>query len=126
MPIRPIESRWRRVGVGTVVLLVSTLLPLPFDRRPEWGRFGPDKLLHFVGHAGYTLVLADAWVTEGRDEEDATLLAVVVSVGLGLLIGRLQEWVPGRANESSDLIAGVLGSVVAAIGWHVRPRRERR
>lgn len=126
MLIRPIESRWRRVGAGTVVLLVSTLLPLPFGRRPEWGRFGPDTLLHFVGHAGYTLVLADAWVAEGRDEEDAAILAVVVSVGLGLLIGRVQEWVPGRANESSDLIAGVLGSVVAAIGWHVRPRRESR
>lgn len=119
MTIRPVESRWRTVVVGTLVLLVSALVPVPFGRRPKWGRLGPDKLLHFVGHAGYTIALSNAFHTGDRSDE-AAIKAVAVSFGLGLVVGRAQEWVPGRANEPWDLFAGLLGSVVAAVVWRAK------
>jgi VanZ family protein len=118
------RSRWGAVVVGTLVLLVGSLLPSPFDRHPEWRWAGPDKLLHLVGHAGYTVALADAFGAGRFGEREAAALAVGVSTTHSLLTGRLQKRVPGRRFELADVLAAVVGSVLAALGWClVRGRR---
>lgn len=80
---------------------------------------GPDKLLHLAGHAGYAVTLANAFGTGQRTDREAAVLAAFVSTGHGLVTGRLQERIPGRAFEPADVVAGLLGSVLAAWGWYV-------
>ncbi|MFW5905444.1 MAG: teicoplanin resistance protein VanZ, partial [archaeon] len=93
------NTRWRTVVGWSLALLIAALVPSPFDRRSSWVRFGPDKLLHFVGYGGYAVALARA--IDG--DHDDTLVAAMLSVGLSslysLVVGNLQENVPGRKNE---------------------------
>jgi VanZ family protein len=119
MSDRSPSRRWTDVAVATVVLLVASVLPSPLGRHPEWGRVGPDKLLHLVGHAGYAVLLADALGAGRWRDRDAAVLAACVSAVHGLLVGRLQRWVPGRAFEPADAVAGLVGAVVGAVGWYV-------
>jgi VanZ family protein len=114
---RWLESPWEAAAGTALVLLVGSLLPSPFRRRPAFSTVGPDKLLHFVGHAVFAAVLADALATDRFDDPESVVLAVCLSTGYGVAIGRLQEWVPGRAPERADLIAGMLGSAAGAAGW---------
>ncbi len=101
-----------------MVLLVGSVLPSPLRRHPSFSKFGPDKLLHLLGHAGFATVLADAFAAGQRDDPRAAVLSVVVSIGYGIVIGHLQERVPGRAPERADLVAGILGSILGVCGWH--------
>ena len=110
------DSRWTAVAVVAVVLLVGSVIPSPFRRRPEFSRFGPDKLFHLLGHAGFAAVLADALASGRLGDREAAVLSVGVSTGYGVVTGRLQEWVPGRAPERADLLAGLLGSVLGVLG----------
>jgi len=107
---------WPAVALVAVILLVASVLPSPLRRRPEFGRVGPDKLLHVVGYAGFAAVLADALAGERRGTPPA-VGAVVVAAGYGLLTGRLQDRVPGRAAERADHVAGFLGAVFGALAW---------
>jgi len=111
-------ARWTAVAVCTVVLLAASLLPSPFGRHPSWRRIGPDKLLHLVGHAGYAAVLADAFGAGRWSDGEAATFAVCISTAHGLLTGWIQTLVPGRAFEPADVVAGVLGSLLAAFGWY--------
>ena len=54
-------------------------MPSPLQRHPEWRRVGTDKLMHFVGHAGYAVTLADAFGTSRYINREAALLAVSIS-----------------------------------------------
>lgn len=114
-----LDTRWRAALLATVGLFVAAVVPSPFDRRPEWDRYGPDKYLHLVGHAGYTVTLADALCAGRWGRRDAAALAVGLSTAQSLLAGRLQERVPGRAFEVEDVVAGLVGAVLAASGWYV-------
>jgi VanZ family protein len=118
------RSRWGAVVAGTLVLLVGSLVPSPFGRHPEWRWVGPDKLLHLVGHAGYSVALADALGGGRLTDREAAALAVGVSTTHSLLTGRLQERVPGRRFELADVLAAVLGSVLAVLGWSLRRGRR--
>jgi VanZ family protein len=97
--------------------MVAALLPSPLPRHPEFDRFGPDKLLHLLGHGWHAFVLADALGGGRLEDREAALVAVVVSTGYGVLTGLLQNHVPGRAFERADVVAGFLGSVLAVAGW---------
>ena len=113
-------SEWLCAVGLTLVLLVASLVPSPLERHPEWEWLGPDKFLHLVGHAGYVVVLADAVSTWRCSRGEAAVGAVCLSTAHSLVTGRLQTYVPGRAFEPADVIAGVLGSVLAAAGWYVQ------
>lgn len=104
--------------VSTVVLFVAALLPSPVHRHPGWAWVGPDKLLHLVGHAGYVVMLADAFGAGRRTDGEAAVLAVCISTAHSLVTGQLQKRVPGRAFESIDVLAGLVGAILAAIGWY--------
>lgn len=116
------SSRRQPALVAGLVILVGSLIPSPFERRAAFERFGPDKLLHCIGHAGFAAALSDALAAEGFPRAAAGGFAVTGSVLLGAIIGRLQAHVPGRMAERADLIAGALGSVVGA-GWWYRSER---
>lgn len=114
---RRLESRWTAVAIVAVVLLVGSALPSPFRRHPAFSRFGPDKLLHIVGHAGFATVLAEALAAGRLADRETIVLSVGVSTGYGIAIGKLQERIPGRAPERADVVAGLLGSILGVIGW---------
>lgn len=119
-----IESRWWTVAVGTLVLVIAAIVPSPFERRPGWERFGPDKLLHFLGYAGYAAALADALSAGRYSNESAAVLAVLGSTVNSLVIGRLQQWVPGRRHETADVLAGLVGATLAVTAWYTVDRRS--
>lgn len=54
------RAPWSTVVAVAIVLFVAQVLPSPFRRHPAFRRFGPDKLLHFLGYAGFAMALADA------------------------------------------------------------------
>lgn len=113
------DSCWTTVAIGTVALLVAAILPSPLRRHPEWERVGPDKLLHLVGHAGYAVTLAEALGTGRYTAGEAAILAVCISTTHSLVTGQLQKWVPGRAFEPADVIAGLVGASFAVFSWYV-------
>lgn len=112
-------GRWTPVVACTIALVVASIVPSPFERRSEWERVGPDKLLHLVGHAGYAVVLAEALAAGRARNATAAALAVCLSTAHSLVTGRLQAQVPGRAFELADVLAGLVGATLAALGWYV-------
>ncbi|PSP81894.1 teicoplanin resistance protein VanZ [Halobacteriales archaeon QS_1_68_17] len=119
---RRLARDWFGVSVWTVVLLVASLLPFPFGRHPGWGWFAPDKLLHLIGHAVHAAMLVRRLENGPWTDESAALLAVCLSTGHGLATGWLQQRIPGRASEPADVLAGLLGAVLAVTGWYHRRR----
>jgi len=112
-------ARWRRVLTVGVVLLVGSLVPAPFERHEAFETYGPDKWLHFLGHGAFAVTLADALATDGTASPISGGGAVCGSVLLGLAVGYLQQYVPGRVPERADVVAGALGSVLG-VGWWYR------
>ena len=106
-------------------LFIAALLPSPLRRHPEFGTVGPDKLLHFLGHAGLAAALADALASDRPLSRKTGTLAVVGSVAHGLVTGFAQRYVPGRAFERADLVAGVLGSVCGVLARYSTERDTR-
>jgi VanZ family protein len=107
-------------------LLVGGVVPVPFERRPEYSRVGPDKFLHLLGHGALSLALADALARDGRSQSAAAVVAAAASASYSFAIGLLQRRVPGRVPEDADVAAGLLGSVLAVCWWLFREdERER-
>ncbi len=100
-----------------LVLFFAQIIPSPFRRHPAFRRFGPDKVLHFLGYAGFAGVLADALAKAYLDDREAGYCAVVIATIYNITIGELQKVVPGRVPERADFIAGFLGSMLGVVGW---------
>lgn len=116
----PFDGRWTAALAATGGLLIASIVPSPFERRPEWERVGPDKLLHIAGHTAYACVLANALDPDRGHPRTAAAGAFCLSTAHSILSGRLQKRVPGRANERGDVAWAVAGSAIAACSW----RRE--
>lgn len=115
------DARRRRVLTIGVGLLVGSLIPSPFERHDAFDRYGPDKGLHFLGHGAFAATLADALAADGRAGPiSGGAGAVCGSVLLGLGVGYLQRYVPGRVPELADLVAGALGSILGVCWWYRR------
>lgn len=112
--------RWIGVGLPAALLFAGSIVPLPPRQDPTFGPYGPDKLLHLLGHAWLAAALVTALDGDGERTPRATLLTVALSTGYGVLTERLQEAVPGREFERADVLAGLLGSL---LGVAVRHRR---
>jgi len=120
-----LPHRWRPSLLAAILLLVGSAIPLPGRINPDTGPYGPDKLLHLLGHAGLTAALAAGLVASSGGAATARdgLFAVGLSTGFGLATEALQESVPGRSFETGDVLAGLVGSLVGALGWRrVRAR----
>ncbi|MEF8791428.1 MAG: hypothetical protein V5A61_14985 [Haloarculaceae archaeon] len=110
------RSRWTRVTIAAAALFVGAVIPVPFGRHPEFEWFGPDKLLHLLGHGGFAAAAVEALESDRLGPREAGLLAVCLSTGYALLLGRLQERVPGREPEPADHLAALFGSVLGVAG----------
>lgn len=117
------RARWRRVALGAAALLVGAVVPTPTGRHPEFRWLGPDKLLHLLGHGAFAAATADALGGQSGSPS-AGALAAGLSTGYAVLLGRLQERVPGREPEPADLAASLVGSVLGVACWRSRLARE--
>lgn len=124
MRSRSAPDPWKPAAYSTAVLIVASVVPSPLERRSEWERVGPDKLLHFIGHAGHSVTLANALGAERYTDREAAILAVALSTTLSFVSGRLQRWVPGRAFEYEDVLAGLIGSILGVSWWYVTTDSE--
>lgn len=104
--------------VAAVALFVGSAIPLPPRHNPDFGPYGPDKLLHLLGHGGLTAAFVAA-LDDDRSSLRAGVVAVVLSTVFGIAIELLQEAVPGREFERGDVVAGLLGSLVGVLSWHL-------
>jgi len=116
--------RWSGVSLVAVLLLVGSALPLPRRLNPDLGPYGPDKLLHLLGHACFTAALVAAVDDDGSAR--VAVVAIVASTVYGVCTELLQEIVPGRAFERGDVVAGLVGSIVGVAGWRRVASRSRR
>ncbi|MFC7116362.1 hypothetical protein ACFQH2_17380 [Natronoarchaeum sp. GCM10025703] len=64
------------------------------------------------------MALANAISAGRRTDGGAAVLAVCISTTHSLVTGRLQKRVPGRAFEPIDVLASLVGAILAAIGWY--------
>lgn len=110
-------KQWLGVIVSAFLLLVGSSLPLPPRYNPDFGLYGPDKLLHLLGHAGLAAALVAALADDGSSLRVA-VTAVVSSTVYGIGTELLQEVIPGREFERGDVIAGFVGSLIGVISWH--------
>ncbi|EMA05173.1 hypothetical protein C439_00200 [Haloferax mediterranei ATCC 33500] len=97
-------------------MLVGSLIPLPPRHNPDFGAYGPDKLLHLLGHAGFAAALVAAF-DDTEPPFRGALTAVVVSTAYGVGTELLQEVIPGREFERGDVMASLVGSIIGAFGW---------
>lgn len=116
-PERRERTPWWTVIAVAVVLFLAQVIPSPFRRHPSFSRFGPDKVLHFVGYAGFGAVLAEALAEGHLDDREAVYWAVGITAIYSAAISELQHVVPGRVPERADFVAGFLGSNLGALGW---------
>jgi VanZ family protein len=114
-------GRWLRATLVGLVLLLASAAPIPPRYNPGSSRFGLDKALHAVGHAGFVVALLAALDDGGglRVAAVAVLVSTVHAAGAELL----QEAVPGRAFEPGDVVAGLLGSSLGAAWWRAAGAR---
>lgn len=103
---------------------MGSLTPSPLPRQPGWERVGPDKVLHLLGHGVLGVSLVEALSLEGFDRFEASALAMVLSTALGVVIGSFQRFVPGRAAESADTVAGIIGSLLGVLWWRKTQNRS--
>lgn len=110
------RDNWYPALVSAMLLLVGSAIPLPKRHNPDFGFYGPDKLLHLVGHAGFVALLGTAVGDDDRTIGHA-YRAIALSSGYGLAIEVLQESVPGREFEFGDVVAGLLGSLIGLFAY---------
>ncbi|WP_247728807.1 VanZ family protein [Halovivax limisalsi] len=118
-------SRWVTVALATLALVGGSLLPVPFERHPSFEGAGPDTLAHFLGYAGFAAALDEALSVEGVGWVLRAALTVGTATGIAVGTGRVQRYVPGRAHERSDVVAGVSGACIGVL-WGTRGSARRR
>lgn len=115
IPLLPSSLRWAGVLAVAGLLVYFSLLDVPAAAPAEPGPFW-DKRLHFAGYAALTLSLSYATVRSDLAPKRRALLVVGVAVAFGVAIELLQGPLPDRYFSYGDILANVLGSLVAA-GW---------
>jgi len=95
---------WHLIGALMIVFIFyMTLTPNPVDLTWRWS----DKLYHFSGYFGLM-----AWYAQLLKRR---MIAVVLFVLMGIGLESAQLLVSARSFEWADMVANVLGVVVAAI-----------
>lgn len=108
----------RAVAIATITALVTlalSLVPVPGERR-RFGPYGPDKWPHVGAHALLATAVAES-VGPDRDDHLAATIGVAVSMAFGALVEALQDAVPWRTGEGTDVAAGTVGALFGGLVW---------
>jgi VanZ family protein len=82
---------------------------------------GIDKYLHFLGYAGFALVLA--YALAGQSAGRIAVVVFLGAAGFGLFVELLQLPLAYRTFSLADAAANAAGATVVAVAW--RPLRRR-
>jgi VanZ family protein len=103
-------ARGLRFGLAAYAAAIAIVAVLPGG---ALGSNPPDKILHGVAYACFTLLArAAAFPPRG-----GAAGAVAIAVGHGAVIEGLQGLLAWRTGEWGDLAADALGSLAGAGGW---------
>ncbi len=102
--------------IWAIIILILTLMP--GGNMPKMGYFpGLDKLVHAFVFAVQSFLLIVGFAkqyTYAYVRENQVRLALILSIGYGVLIEVVQGFIPGRSFEVPDIAADAAG---AFIGW---------
>ncbi|MBV6403343.1 MAG: VanZ family protein [Flavobacteriales bacterium] len=107
-------------------LAILVLCLLPGDRLPAWGWFDLldlDKLVHALLFFGQTVLLASAFLDEGRPASPlAWAVGLSLAYGLGTELLQGLEAL-GRRTDPVDMLANSIGALTGA--WFTALRRRK-
>lgn len=118
----PLLPRWLRllgvVVVGSVIAYFSLVGSVAGPPTPEpfW-----DKRLHLAAYGAFTLALAYATANSPHSRRRRVSLVLVLAVGFGAVIELVQGPLPGRYLSGLDLLANVLGVLLASVWFWIEP-----
>jgi VanZ family protein len=106
-------------------LTVVALTLIPGEQIPNVPVFGIDKLVHiFIFGLMMTLTAVGLYKSSFYTSiKRPTLIAVVYSIGFGMIIEFIQPYIPGRSFSLFDILANVMG-VALGYGLYVFLRRK--
>jgi len=113
----PVDRRYWPALAFAVLLLVTSLLPVPEsagEQLPTVLGVTLDKWVHGASYGLLTVLLA--WARRSRDLAVVAALAAL-AIGYGAAIELLQGLVSTRGMSGTDLLANSVGAVVAAVAW---------
>lgn len=119
----PLVPRWLRLAAGACCAagIAYFSLVASGQKPPSAGPFW-DKQMHFLGYAGFTLVLAYATAHLRERPQRRILLVVGGAVGYGLLMEIGQAPLATRQFSILDLAANSAGAVAVSV-WFLVERR---
>jgi VanZ family protein len=117
-----IKYLWPAI-VWSLTVVVLTLIP--GEQIPNVPIFGIDKLVHvFIFGLMMTLTAAGLYKSSLYTSiKKPILIAVVYSLGFGIIIEFIQPFIPGRSFSLFDILANVMG-VALGYGVYLFVRRK--
>ena len=104
-------------------LFILALCGLPGDKLPGTHLIGFDKIVHFGIYALFVVILIVGFKKQSQFNplrHKAILIAVLFSIGYGILIEVLQGTVfVSRSIELPDVLANTLGSLFGLVCFHL-------
>jgi len=100
-------------------VLILTVSSIPDLSTPGLGFTVTDKIAHFAEYFILSLLTARAVSTFNKDPLRIFWISSALTSGYGILDELHQLLIPGRTTEGLDMVADILGSILAA-GLFVR------
>jgi VanZ family protein len=122
---RSATRRWLPAIVFALLLLVTSLVPLPQNGAgtvPALLSVSLDKWAHAAGYGAFTVLLASGRRAQ-RARSVAALVALAVAYGAG--IEGLQALTASRSASGADMLANGVGAVLAGVAWRWSRRSNR-
>jgi VanZ family protein len=101
-----------------LIIVIATGTPGQYV--PDVGFFGADKIVHFVMHFIFAMLIHRALIFQSKAERiklHTLLIAVLFVIVFGIVIEWYQHFIPGRFASVSDGIANVLGALSYALAY---------
>jgi len=112
-------------------ILVFSLVPVAGTSTGEAAVPHADKLMHFASYAALSFFLSLAVVVEwaGTERTDGNVAwvpyfaAAFIAFVYGVMIERLQGFVPGRSASALDALVNLLGSAIGALAASLKLKK---
>jgi len=104
--------KYKYITISVIIILIGTLTPLQGFPSLGMKQHGIplDKIAHFLIFFYLGLTISDCF-----SMKRLIILAVVMSMGLGVLTEVLQEHIPGRGAEFMDGVLDILGVILGSL-----------